>query len=93
MQTFGVKGFSWLAKIPNFDLSKGLVMDYMHCALLVVTRGLLHLWFDSKHHEELWYIGTKVSEVDGRLSSIRPPNEIQRTPRLISESLSYWKGN
>lgn len=67
-------------------------MDYMHCVLLGVSRSILHLWIDSKHHDELWYIGNQVSEVDARLSAIRPPNEIQRTPRLISESRKYWKG-
>lgn len=68
-------------------------MDYMHCVLLVVARLLLRLWFSSKHHQELWYIGSQIVEVDNRLCAIHPPNEIQRTPRSISQTVKYWKGN
>ena len=46
-----------------------------------------------KHHQELWYIGSQIVEVDNRLCAIHPPNEIQRTPRSISQTVKYWKGN
>ena len=68
-------------------------MDYMHCILLVVTRLLLRLWFSSKYHKEIWYIGLHVAEVDERLCLIRPTKEIQRTPRQIATTVKYWKGD
>lgn len=44
VQVFGVKGPSWLANIPQFDLIRGMSFDYMHCVLLVICRLLLRLW-------------------------------------------------
>lgn len=87
-----MKGPSWLGTVPNFDLVQGLSCDYMHCVLLGVCRILLRLWHDSKHHQEIWYLGTVVKELDARLCSIRPPSEIKRTPRSIENSLKFWKG-
>ena len=87
-----VKGPSWLRTIQSFDLIRGMSFDYMHCVLLITCWVLLNLWFNSKNHSELWYIGCAVKEVDQRLCSIQPPNEIKRTPRSIQHSLKYWKG-
>ena len=38
-------------------------------------------------------LGNKVSDIDDRLSCIRPPNEIQRTPRSMSLTVKFWKGS
>ena len=65
----------------------------MHCILLGVTRLLLRLWIPSSNHQELWYIGNQISILDDRLCTIKPPNEIQRTPRSIELTLKFWKGN
>ena len=89
---FGVKGPSWLGTIPQFDIIKGMSFDYMHCVLLVVCRLLLRLWFNSSFHDELWYMGRSVKIVDEHLCSIRPPSEVQRTPRSIEGTVKYWKG-
>lgn len=91
-QVFGVKGPSWLCVIPGYDVIAGMSTDYMHCVLLGVCRLLLRLWFQSCHHQELWYIGDQVATVDDRLCSINPPNEIQRTPRSIAMTVKFWKG-
>lgn len=92
MQVQGVKGPSWLTTVPQFDLIKGMSFDYMHCVLLGICRLLLRLWLQSSHHEELWYIGTKVTLVDSRLCSIMPPSEIKRTPRSLGSTMKFWKG-
>ena len=54
----GVKGRSVLhsLRLPEFDIIKGCPVDYMHCVLLGVTRKLLSLWFDPKHHRNEWYV-------------------------------------
>ena len=91
-QIYGVKGPSWLAIVPSFDLIRGTSVDYMHCVLLGVCRHLLKLWFKSKNHNGMWYIGTKIDLVDGRLLLIKPPDEIQRTPRSLDSTRKYWKG-
>ena len=69
-----------------------MAVDYMHCTLLGVYRLLLKLWLQSTYHKKAWYIGRKAFNLDMRLCGIRPPNEIQRTPRSISTTLKYWKG-
>ena len=71
---------------------QGMSVDYMHCVLLGVTRQFLHLWFDSKHHSEPWYLGSKVKEIDELLMSIQPTSEIVRLPRELQKSLRFWKG-
>ena len=87
-----MKGPSLLQTIPNFDLHKGMSFDYMHLALLGVTRKLLQLWFNKKHHKQMWYLGNATKDIDALLCSICPPYEIRRTPRSIESTLKYWKG-
>lgn len=87
-----MKGPSWLTVVPSFNLIQGMSYDYMHCVLLGVCRFLLSLWLQPSHHQQLWYIGTKISDLDARLLSIKPPKEIQRTPRSMASTLKYWKG-
>ena len=90
---FGIKGSSWLATIPPFDVVDGMSADYMHCVLLGVTRMLLRFWFNSKYHSKLWYLGnTGIKLVDACLSDFLVPNEIQRTPRSLEKTMKFWKG-
>ena len=65
----------------------------MHCILLGVCRLLLRLWMQSSYHQELWYIGNQINVVDRRLCNIKPPDEIQRTPRSIELTMKFWKGS
>lgn len=92
IQVYGVKGPSWLCIVPGYDVISGMSTDYMHCVLLGVCRMLLRLWFTLCHHQELWYIGDQVADVDDRLCSIKSPNEIQRTPRSFLAFVKFWKG-
>ena len=82
---------SCLISVPGFSLVHGVSIDYMHCVLLGVCRQLLKLWFVSKHHKELWYIGKQTTVIDSRLSSIKPPREVNRTPRSL-DTIKFWKG-
>lgn len=88
----GVKGFSWFSVLPNFDLVRCVAIDYMHCALLGVTKLMMTLWFDKSHKEKIFSIATKISEVDNRLLKIKPPNFIARLPRSLSE-VSHYKAS
>lgn len=93
MQVEGVKGPSWLAAIPHYDVICGTTVDYMHAILLGVCCQQLKLWLDSTYHKELWYLGNKFEVLDERLSNIKPPSEIKRTPRSIRTTRKYWKGS
>ena len=89
----GVKGVSPLLFLPLFDIVSGFVPDYLHCALLGVACTFAGLWFDSSNHEKPWYAGQSgVSAISRNLVTLRPPSDISRLPRSLSER-KFWKGS
>lgn len=88
----GIKGPTFLS-FTGCDLVNGTAIDYMHTVLLGVVRKLMHLWFDSSHHRELFSLSKHINEVDVRLMEIKPPTFISRVPRSIKDHLSYWKAS
>lgn len=86
----GVTGISCMIAARQFDLINGFSIDYMHCVLLGVTRKLLDLWFNSKHHKEPFYINKKRQDVlDQRILKIKPTFEITRKPRSINDRADF----
>ena len=49
---------SLLQILPQFDIVKGVPVDYIHCVLLGLVRKLLRLWFDrqSSNSTNKWYM-------------------------------------
>ena len=88
----GVKGPSLLSNLPHFDIIHSMVPDYMHCICLGVVRQMANLWFDTKNHDEPFYMGTQVSSIDSQLLAIKPPCSLSRTPRSLS-LLKFWKAH
>lgn len=75
----GIKGPSWFGGLKHHDIVDGTGIDYMHCVLLGVCKRLLGLWFDSGETTD-YKITSRISEVDARLTSIKPPNNISKIP-------------
>lgn len=91
--TKGIKAISCMIAAVDFDLVNSFGMDYLHCALLGVKKKMLNLWFDAENHKENFYISKRKKIVfDQRLLAIKPPTEINRKPRSISEKAEL-KGN
>jgi len=91
----GIKGPSALLTIPDHDLVWGAPVDYMHSVLLGVVKQLFDIWTTYNYHETNdFYIGSKktLQEIDKRLTTIKPPFEIHRTPRSLSE-WAKWKAS
>lgn len=90
----GVKGMTFVDLLPTFDTVRGTITDYMHSVCLGVVRQMVHLWVDSSHHGEEYYIGQsqRVKLIDERLQLISPPSEIHRSPRSLSQRC-YWKAS
>lgn len=83
----GLKSKSPLCILPFFDVCLGFQIDYMHNTLLGNCHHLASLWIESSSHQEDYYIGLKLAEIDERLLAITPPTSISRRPRSISQ----WK--
>lgn len=80
----GIRGLSCMVAVDGFDLVYGYSIDYMHCVLLGVTKKLLELWFESKYHQEPFYIKKKNQRAfDQRLCAIRPLSDIGIRPLSI----------
>ncbi len=88
----GVKGPSKLLELPFFNTVRGFPVDNLHCVDLGVSRQLGHLWFDSCYHQEPWYLGRRIAELDAKLQQITPPHEVTRVPRSLTQR-AFWKGS
>jgi hypothetical protein len=93
-QIFGVKGPTWLSCLKSLDFIKGMSVDYMHCALLGVSKLLVSLWIETSR-----CVGTDhnirafISSLDQQLlHNIKIPSCIRRKPRGLSE-LKHWKAS
>ena len=65
------------------NLVKGISPEYMHSALLGVSKLILNLWINDQHIE--------IGAVEERMKQIDVPTEVARKPRGIRE-LKHWKG-
>jgi len=88
----GIKGKTILSYIPEFDIIKGLVPEYLHCSILGTARQFAKLWFDSKNKDEPFYIGLSKDVISDRLRLFRPPSYVSRPARGI-EDMRFWKGH
>jgi len=79
---FGVKRASILFLLPNFDIVKSFVPDYMHSVLLGVTRQFVNLWMDTQAMENLSIL-RKLLSLMGCYAYIKPPDEIRCLPRPL----------
>lgn len=88
----GVKGYSPLARLPDFDLVWGVCPDYMHCVLEGVTRQLADMWFGCVQSASYIGVPATLSQVDTRLLDVKPPQWFTRLPRSIGER-ALWKAS
>lgn len=83
---FSVFGFSFFSAVIGFTvvmhLVNGPAVDYMHAILHGVQGLLLDLWFDSKNHNERYYIGrpNQLRKINENIKMIRPPKAFNRQP-------------
>jgi len=59
--------------------------EYMHLALLGVSKTVLNLWISEPD------IQSNMAEIERRITNIEVPSEINREPRGLSE-MKHWKG-
>lgn len=91
-EQMGVKGISWLSKMPGFSMIRGCPIDYMHSVCIGVVPYIMNIWFNPIYKNKDYYLGDKVKDIDKRLSSINPPSLIHRIPNSVSK-LGDWKAS
>eukprot|EP00732_Lithocolla_globosa_P002296 Lithocolla_globosa_v1_NODE_1464_length_2557_cov_5.754996.p1 type:complete len:810 gc:universal NODE_1464_length_2557_cov_5.754996:2476-47(-) len=93
---FGVKGVAEVSMFPTplgqFDYVDAMLLDSMHM-IAGIVKTLNSLWFSTKNHDEVWYLGDKVKEMDDELLQQQPPNNMSRKPRSIDKHRKYWKAS
>ena len=77
----------WLWHHPWF------ICNYVHEALLDVTKLFLSLRFDPSQKAKEFSIFENLNLVDKRLLSMKPPNHITNAPRSMKSHLCYWKAS
>lgn len=90
---FGLKGPSFLSSLRFYDFGVSTSIDYMHCVLLGITKKLMTLWFSVSHASECFSLVQHISFVDNCLKNIKPPHQISRRPRSVSDHLKFWKAS
>jgi hypothetical protein len=82
---------SILTRIPNFDISKSFVLDYMHLVTLGVMRKLISFWV-IRGLANVRLPGWKINEITKLLLEIKPytPLEFSRKPREVQD-ICRWK--
>lgn len=64
-QVNGIKGYSLVIALEHHSIIPGYVIDYMHGALLGVTKTMLTLWFSSSKDNKGkdFFIGDQVCHI------------------------------
>jgi hypothetical protein len=89
---YGVKGACILSCLKFYKPVSSTCIDYMHSLLEGVVKRLFHHWFDSSYSSKSYSLRKYMQEVDLRLSLIKPPKFVPRTPRSIY-NYSLWHAN
>jgi hypothetical protein len=64
----------------------------MHCCWEGVAAMFGDIWFDSKNHNEDWYIGSpdSLSQIEDEWKNMKIPHSMRNTPPISQRS--QWKG-
>lgn len=85
-----IGNISILATLPNFNITTGFSLDYMHLVCLGTVRKLILLWM--KGPNEVRYPSWKIKEISSYIQIIKNkmPCEFVRKPRNLDE-VNRWK--
>lgn len=94
-QPYGLISIPPMILFPNFDLTYGFTIDYMHNAALNVTKLLIDFWMGQhrlcKNSKYFKPLAPKSRDLlNKRLLSIKPCSYIVRKPRSLNDR-AYFK--
>lgn len=84
----GIKGVSILSEIPGFDIVNCVDLDIFH-ALVNCAKRFTNLWLSSKYSGRPFNVNGRFAEIDRRLLSITPNDNVSRNPRSLSGRSDY----
>ncbi len=87
----GVKGICLLTKLKHFQPFVSTIIDVMHSVFLGVVKNLFYYLFDAPVTNS-YSLKSKISVLNKKLTSIRPPNFIQQAPRKLEE-YKKWRSH
>lgn len=93
--SYGIYGRSVLLRIPDFDIIKGVLPEYMHSMCLGVTKALFQLTFyidvkkKGRTHSKAEMPKIPAVKIIQALASVKVPPEFSR--RVRSMKLGVWK--
>lgn len=80
---YGIKGFSFLQNIVNFNIIDSNIFDYMHSVALGIFKSLNNLLFFTARSENSFR--DKIKDYDLKSKSIKFPSSIVKCPPLLSD--------
>ena len=87
----GVKGFSRLLFIPDFDMPNMTIPESLHCFWEGIGNQFLKLW--SSDTGAPYYVVNFFIKLDESILNIHPPDEIKRAPRSFNSDFSLLKAS
>lgn len=96
-EPYGLVNIPPMILFPNFDLTNGYCIDYMHNAALNITKLLIEFWMGDhrlcKNSKYFKPLPSKSRELlNKRLLSIKPCTYICRKPRSLNDR-AYFKAS
>ena len=87
----GVKGYSVLTELDDFDMVWSFSRDYLHADLIGLV---LHLWSQwTKPGSPVRLSNKQQTEVNERLMRMTPPQEVHRLVRPLTTERCKWKAS
>ena len=79
--------------LTDFDYVKAQVPDYLHSLCHGVVKSMIYLYTDTSFSEMPWHLDRAKREIlNERLANMKPPYEVTRTSRPLSE-FAHWKAS
>lgn len=86
----GVKGFSELLNLDEFDPVKMTPVEIMHTIDMGITKYFLNMWTSPTKHLGRWKISKEtIQKIEDAFVNIRVPHYITRRPNFASRN--DWK--
>lgn len=76
--------------MERFNIVNGVGVEYMHCVLLGVQKGLTDFFCNPHYSDQMFYISIKNRALlDKRILALKPNSEVIRKPRSLKQRSDF----